>query len=146
VTVRAVSLTHSHVDEPRLVGQRVRAAREKLGLTLRELGTDGCTPAYICRIEKGARVPSWTVLGYLARELDTTPEWLARGDQPGLAITVAKADLDAVVVWATSGLVEEWADLPAEKREQLELLSRRGAVTALVDHLRATGAREPVAS
>ena len=140
------TLTHSHIDDPARVGARIREAREKLGLTQRDLGMAGCTPAYICRIEKGARVPSWTVLGYLARELDTTPEWLARGEQPGLTITVAKVDLDAVVVWATSGLVGAWADLPAEKRDQLELLSRRGAVSAVVDHLRATNACEPVAA
>ena len=53
----------NHVDDPIAVGQRLRQAREAAGLTQRELSFEGCTAAYVSRIEAGARVPQ---AGFLA--------------------------------------------------------------------------------
>ena len=47
-----------HVDNPAAVGTRLRLARERLGLSQRELSFDGCSYAYISRIESGQRTPS----------------------------------------------------------------------------------------
>jgi tetratricopeptide (TPR) repeat protein len=68
-----------HVDDPRAVGQRVRAAREEAGLSQRQLAFPGCTAAYISRIEAGARVPSLQLIHEFARRLGVSPEFLATG-------------------------------------------------------------------
>jgi tetratricopeptide (TPR) repeat protein len=72
----------NHVDDPIAVGQRLRQAREAAGLTQRELSFEGCTAAYVSRIEAGARVPSLQILHEFAKRLGVTPEYLATG-RPG---------------------------------------------------------------
>ena len=69
----------NHVDDPIAVGQRLRQAREAAGLTQRELSFEGCTAAYVSRIEAGARVPSLQILHEFAKRLGVTPEYLATG-------------------------------------------------------------------
>ncbi len=69
----------THVDDPVAVGQRLRNAREAAGLTQRELSFEGCTAAYVSRIEVGARVPSLQILHEFAKRLGVTPEYLATG-------------------------------------------------------------------
>jgi tetratricopeptide (TPR) repeat protein len=71
-----------HVDDPIAVGRRLREARESAGLTQRDLSFEGCTAAYVSRIEAGARVPSLQILHEFARRLGVTPEYLATG-RPG---------------------------------------------------------------
>ena len=68
-----------HVDDPAAVGQRLRLSRETAGLTQRELSFDGCTAAYVSRIEAGARVPSLQILREFARRLGVDAEYLATG-------------------------------------------------------------------
>jgi len=48
------SLT-THIDSPKEVGQRLKASRERAGLSQRQLAFPGCTAAYISRLEAGAR-------------------------------------------------------------------------------------------
>ena len=71
----------THVDDPVAVGRRLRQAREAAGLTQRDLSFDGCTAAYVSRIEAGARVPSLQILHEFARRLGVTPEYLATGKE-----------------------------------------------------------------
>jgi tetratricopeptide (TPR) repeat protein len=71
----------THVDDPVAVGRRLRKAREAAGVTQRELSFEGCTAAYISRIEAGARVPSLQILHEFARRLGVRPEYLADGSQ-----------------------------------------------------------------
>jgi tetratricopeptide (TPR) repeat protein len=73
----------NHVDDPVAVGQRLRRAREAAGLTQRELSFQGCTAAYVSRIEAGARVPSLQILHEFAKRLGVTPEYLATGQREG---------------------------------------------------------------
>ena len=73
----------THVDDPRSVGRRLRAAREKAGLSQRQLAFPGCSPAYISRIESGDRIPSLQVLRELGRRLGVTEDWLATGSEDG---------------------------------------------------------------
>lgn len=73
----------NHVDDPIAVGQRLRQAREAAGLTQRELSFEGCTAAYVSRIEAGARVPSLQILHEFAKRLGVTPEYLATGMPEG---------------------------------------------------------------
>ncbi len=71
----------THVDDPAAVGKRLREAREAAGLTQRDLSFDGCTAAYVSRIEAGARVPSLQILHEFAKRLGVRPEYLATGSQ-----------------------------------------------------------------
>jgi tetratricopeptide (TPR) repeat protein len=48
-------------------------------LTQRQLSFEGCTSAYVSRIEAGARVPSLQILHEFAKRLGVTPEYLATG-------------------------------------------------------------------
>src|SRR3954452_3312174 len=68
-----------HVDDPVSVGTRLKDARVAAGLSQRELSFPGCTAVYICRIERGDRVPSLQVLRELARRVGVTEEHLATG-------------------------------------------------------------------
>ncbi len=85
----------THVDDPKLVGQRLREARERAGLSQGKLAFDGCTTAYISRIEAGTRIPSLQILTELARRLDVSVDYLAQGRDPGAAVgdPVAEAEL-----------------------------------------------------
>src|SRR5215471_8282921 len=73
----------NHVDDPAAVGRRLREARHAAGMTQRELSFEGCTAAYISRIEAGARVPSLQILHEFGRRLGVTPEYLATGQLAG---------------------------------------------------------------
>src|SRR5437868_11354469 len=83
-----------HVDSPAGVGSRLKEARLAAGLSQRELAFPGCTAVYICRIERGDRVPSLQVLRELARRVGVAEDYLATGTE-----TASEADalLDADV-------------------------------------------------
>jgi tetratricopeptide (TPR) repeat protein len=68
-----------HVDDPSAVGSRLKEARLAAGLSQRELSFQGCTAVYICRIERGDRVPSLQVLRELARRVGVEEDYLATG-------------------------------------------------------------------
>lgn len=69
----------SHVDDPAAVGRRLRQARNAAGLTQRELSFEGCTAAYVSRIEAGARVPSLQILREFGKRLGVSTDYLATG-------------------------------------------------------------------
>jgi tetratricopeptide (TPR) repeat protein len=69
----------SHVDDPAAVGRRLLDARQAAGLTQRELSFEGCTAAYVSRIEAGARVPSLQILREFGKRLGVTADYLATG-------------------------------------------------------------------
>src|SRR5437762_7109605 len=75
------SLT-THIDSPKEVGIRLKTAREKAGLSQRQLAFPGCTAAYISRLEAGARVPSLQMVNQLASRLAVSGQWLATGVEP----------------------------------------------------------------
>lgn len=70
-----------HVDEPRAVGDRLRTARERSGLSQRQLAFPGCSAAYISRVEHGERVPSLQLMRELGRRLGVSADWLAIGQE-----------------------------------------------------------------
>jgi tetratricopeptide (TPR) repeat protein len=73
----------SHVDDPAAVGRRLREARQTAGLTQRELSFEGCTSAYVSRIEAGARVPSLQILREFGKRLGVSADFLATGSPDG---------------------------------------------------------------
>lgn len=72
----------THIDDPAAVGARIRTARLAAGLKQRELTFEGCTPAYLSRVEAGQRIPSLQILTKLAERLATTADFLATGKHP----------------------------------------------------------------
>jgi tetratricopeptide (TPR) repeat protein len=71
----------THVDDPAAVGQRLKEARERAGLSQRQLSFPGCSPAYISRIESGDRIPSLQLLRELGRRLGVSEDHLATGQE-----------------------------------------------------------------
>lgn len=71
----------THIDEPAAVGRRLKEARERAGLSQRQLAFEGCSPAYISRVEAGDRVPSLPVLRELGARLGVSDTWLALGKE-----------------------------------------------------------------
>ena len=62
-----------------MVGRRLREARERVGMSQRQLSFDGCSPAYISRIEAGERIPSLQLLREMGRRLGVSEDYLATG-------------------------------------------------------------------
>ena len=69
----------THVDNPQAVGERLKEARERAGLSQRQLSFPGCSPAYISRIESGDRIPSLQLLRELGKRLGVSEDYLATG-------------------------------------------------------------------
>ena len=69
----------THVDDPAAVGRRLREARERAGISQRQLSFQGCSPAYISRIEAGERIPSLQLLREKGRRLGVSEDYLATG-------------------------------------------------------------------
>jgi tetratricopeptide (TPR) repeat protein len=69
----------THIDDPAAAGHRLREARERAGLSQRELAFPGCSPSYVSRIEAGTRIGSPRILRELAHRLSVTEEYLATG-------------------------------------------------------------------
>jgi tetratricopeptide (TPR) repeat protein len=57
----------------------LRNARERAGISQRQLSFDGCSPAYISRIEAGERIPSLQLLREMGRRLGVSEDFLATG-------------------------------------------------------------------
>ena len=83
-----------HVDDPVAVGERIRAARTEAGLRQRDLAFEGCSAAYISRLESGARIPSLQLLEEIGTRLGVSAAYLARGGAPSReALDLADAQL-----------------------------------------------------
>jgi tetratricopeptide (TPR) repeat protein len=72
----------THVDSPTAVGERLKEARVRAGLSQRQLAFAGCSPAYISRIESGDRIPSLQILRELGKRLGVSEDYLAVGETP----------------------------------------------------------------
>lgn len=134
----------THVDDPKAVGNRLRAARETAGLSQRQLAFSGCSPAYISRIESGDRIPSLQLLRELGRRLGVSEDFLATGSDPGARDGLA---LEAEVALRLDEL-ELAGDLYAQLLEQAssdaerslaqaglgQVAYRRGEPLTAIDH------------
>ena len=69
----------NHVDDAAALAARLRAARERVGISQRALARGICTPAYVSRLEKGERIPSLQLLRQLAERLEVDADELASG-------------------------------------------------------------------
>jgi tetratricopeptide (TPR) repeat protein len=108
-------------------------------VTQRDLSFEGCTAAYISRIEAGARVPSLQILHEFARRLGVHPEYLATGSQEPDDLSSALLEAEVALRLGDEELAAELyeaaraaADLPADLAQaQLglgRLAVRRGKI------------------
>lgn len=75
----------THVDDPVAAGLRLKGARERAGLSQRQLAFPGCSAAYISRMEAGERIGSPRVLRELASRLGVTEAYLARASEAAVS-------------------------------------------------------------
>jgi tetratricopeptide (TPR) repeat protein len=132
-------LPGTHIDDPRKLGLRLRQAREKAGVSQRQLAFEGCTNAYISRLESGHRIPSLQLIHEFARRLNVSPQWLATGIEE---IDDTAAALDAEVALRLGELDEarelyrkRLADEPNDKVALAglgEIAFREGKVTRAI--------------
>jgi tetratricopeptide (TPR) repeat protein len=138
----------THVDDPRAVGLRLRAAREAAGLSQRQLAFQGCSPAYISRIESGDRIPSLQLLRELGRRLGGVSEdYLATGSDPqerdsrvlGAEVALRLDDLElAESLYST--LLEEGpanAERAVARAGLGQIAYRRGDARLAIEHFEA---------
>jgi tetratricopeptide (TPR) repeat protein len=83
----------THVDSPEAVGVRLRDARERAGLSQRQLSFQGCSPAYISRVESGQRIPSLQLLRELGRRLGVSADYLATGEEESRWDSLVEAEI-----------------------------------------------------
>ena len=62
------------------VGERIHERRVALGLSLRDVGCEGASSAYVSRLEANARQPSVKALRKLASKLGVSVHWLETGE------------------------------------------------------------------
>lgn len=135
------SIRHEHVDDAVSVGTRLREARERAGLSQRQLAFEGCSPAYISRLEAGQRVPSLQLLRKIAARLGVDESYLATGvraprSRPQILVDAGVA-LGVGDVDAAAELFERALDIAGDVRARAEAL----AGLAQVAHRRGDGAR-----
>ena len=116
----------THVDDPRAVGRRLRGARERAGLSQRQLAFPGCSAAYISRLEAGQRVPSLQLLRKLAAKLNADEQYLATGVEVVEQVTGRKMQ-----VWMGECHVHAGIG-PAEIREALDANPGLAVVDSLI--------------
>ena len=75
------------------VGERIQERRLELGLSQRELATEGVSYAYISRLESNGRRPSISALRKIAPRLGVSVHWLETG-KPDPAAELARLVLE----------------------------------------------------
>jgi tetratricopeptide (TPR) repeat protein len=146
-------LKSTHVDDPAAVGRRLKEARERAGLSQRQLSFPGCSPAYISRIEAGDRIPSLQLLREMGRRLGVSEDYLATGRERALveedelvAADVAMRLDDRATAAQLFGQALEQASSPDEQARALsglgQLAFREGNPHEAIERLEAALALE----
>jgi tetratricopeptide (TPR) repeat protein len=123
----------THVDDPVEVGRRLRESRERAGLSQRQLSFEGCSPAYISRIEAGERIPSLQLLREMGRRLGVSEDWLATGlDRDLLAEDRKLIDAEIALRFneleTAEGLYSEVLDSATTNAERARALAGLGQI------------------
>lgn len=104
------------IDDPEAVGRRIREARERANLTLRELAFPGCTAAYISTLEHGRRSPSLQLLEELAKRLDVSAHYLATGHHQSRSFDDLRVAADVALALD---------EIDEAERQYLDILARQ---------------------
>jgi transcriptional regulator with XRE-family HTH domain len=132
-----------HLPDLKGTARRIRARRVELGISQRELAFDGCSYAYISRVEAATRTPSRQVLIGLARRLGTTEHFLVYGIPDPVERGLLAGGLTLAALTE-----EEREQLEEEVDAALHLVARAFAITAKIERLQAdeASARDDSAS
>ena len=90
-TRRVVVVDNSHVA--RRVGERIRQARTRAGMTQAQLSEGRYTSAYISALERGLAKPSMAALTFISGRLGVSVRDLVAEEQP----SASRRDADHVV-------------------------------------------------
>jgi tetratricopeptide (TPR) repeat protein len=119
----------THVDDARAVGERLREARVRAGLSQRQLAFPGCTAAYISRIEAGGRIPSLHLLRELGARLGVSDTYLATGaESPSRPLAEADMALRFDQPEAAAKLFREVLDSATDPQSCSQALEGLGQV------------------
>ena len=126
---------HSHVDDPVSAGRRLREAREAAGVSQRQLAFEGCSPAYLSRLEAGQRVASLQLLRKIAARLGVDADYLATGVPREQPLPVELVDADVALRMddheTARDLYERVLKTSADPRERAEALGGLGRLALL---------------
>lgn len=86
----------NHIDDLPALGRRLKQLRAARGLSQRDLAFEGCSYAYVSRIESGDRQPTRQVLEELAAKLGTTAHYLITGEPDPVELGLADAHLTRI--------------------------------------------------
>jgi transcriptional regulator with XRE-family HTH domain len=101
------------------IGPAVKELRERKGWSLRDLGARcGVSSAYLSRIERGASVPSFSILANIASAFDVSPDYFIEFERSAKELESALAGLlDELAVPRSTW--HEFADLSMEAQGAL---------------------------
>lgn len=147
------SFRHSHIDDAHEVGRRLREARVAAGLSQRGLAFEGCSPAYISRLEAGERVPSLQLLRKIAAKLGADENYLATGVKLERCRPQLLVDADVALRLDDLALAEElygqaWKTGDARARAEAlgglgRLAFRRGDTVGAIESIEEALAADP---
>lgn len=121
VTVRR-SLAHEDRHIAAAIGQRIRQARARAGMTQREVAGDRYTKAYISALENGLIKPSVAALNFLAGRLGTTAAALLVDPEAGWRRLEADTRLAAGEWQAALDIYTSLLATAVDERSRAELL------------------------
>lgn len=128
--------TRSRVRDPLSLrmGQRIREARTRAGLTQQALAGDRYTKAYVSALENGLIRPSVNALDYLASRLSTTPGWLMASEAPTWTRLEADLELAAGNWQKAADAYGELLDGATDRLQRAEILRGLAEAHARLDH------------
>lgn len=96
----------------------IREARKAKGITMKELGEMiGCSEACVSHYEREKRQPDYETLLKIAEALDTSMDYLVRGDQSGIKKQPVTEDDELVLDAQEKAFILWLRSLPPEKRQ-----------------------------
>jgi transcriptional regulator with XRE-family HTH domain len=111
--------------DPLVLGERIRTARQRAGLTQAQAAGTGMSVGYVSRIESGQRRPDPQLLEQIAAAIDSTVDELLMGIAPG-RLTELRVELDHAELALVTGS-------PAESLEVVDRILAEPAVEDLPD-------------
>lgn len=128
--------TPSQVRDPLSlrVGQRIREARARAGLTQQALAGDRYTKAYVSALENGLIRPSVKALDYLAGRLSTTPGWLMASEAPTWTRLEADLELAAGNWQKAADAYGELLHGATDRLQRAQILRGLAEANARLDH------------
>jgi transcriptional regulator with XRE-family HTH domain len=104
------------IEDPEAFGRRLRDCRQRRGMTQRELAFQGCTAAYISRMEAGHRVPSLEIVRRLAERLAVNDGYLLGREASAARLrTAQELEAEVAVLLQPSDEAQDAVALPARK-------------------------------